>query len=462
MGTLLPSFKAYDIRGIAPDEIDAELAYRVGRAVASWSGSPEIIVGRDGRLSSPALAEALIDGLLASGATVVDVGMVTTPMLNFAVAQARCHGLMVTASHNPKQYNGIKVIDPNVEQVYYGRGLETIERLVAGGTGTERPRGTGKLRLRPIQQAYEDDLALKFNTAGLASVAPVIDCSNGVGGLPLRVLERLGVEYTLLNHMPDGNFPHHGPDTLQPTNFGALQQAVRQHGASLGILFDGDADRVAFVDGNGERVAADLLFILLARDALRERAGGRVFYDLRFSRAVRQEIEKMGGVPVELRVGNPYHKEALHRHQDALLAAELSGHIMYKEHFGIDDALFAALKLMAFLARSPSSLTEHISPLKRYANSGEIRVATSTPQALLEKIKVRFRAARLSEVDGISVEFPDWWFNLRASNTEPVAKLVIEATSASELEVRSAELRAFLHGNGATVETPPAMPDARR
>lgn len=461
MGTLLPSFKAYDIRGIVPDEIDADLVYRIGRALAGWSGSAEIIVGRDGRLSSPALTEALIDGLLVSGATVIDVGLVTTPMLNFAVAQARCHGLMVTASHNPKQYNGIKVIDPNVEQVYYGRGLETIERLVAGGSGTERPRGTGKLRLRPIQQAYEDDLALKFNTAGLTSVAPVIDCSNGVGGLPLRVLERLGIEYTLLNHMPDGNFPHHDPDTLRPANFNALQQAVRQHGAGLGILFDGDADRVAFVDGNGERVAADLLFILLARDALRQRAGGRVFYDLRFSRAVREEIEKMGGVPVELRVGNPYHKEALHRYPNALLAAELSGHIMYKEHFGIDDALFAALKLMAFLAKSPSSLAEHISPLKRYANSGEIRVATSTPQALLEKTKVRFRAARLSEVDGISVEFPDWWFNLRASNTEPVAKLVIEATSASELEVRSAELRAFLHGNGATVGKLPVMTDSR-
>ena len=446
MSTRLPSFHAYDIRGIVPSELNGELLYRTGRAVAEWSGAAEVIVGRDARLSSPALAEALMLGLRAGGVTVLDLGVVTTPMLNYAVAQFNHYGLMVTASHNPKEYNGVKVIDPRVEQVYYGRGLEQIEVLVSRAElPVDKPEGG--LRLRAILPEYQSMLATRFRDIAVDAPAVVIDCSSGVGGLPLGVLDELGLRHTLLYHVPDGEFPHHACDTLRPENLQDLRRAVRERRADLGIMFDGDADRVAFVDERGEIARLDLVFALLARQEL-ERAPGRVFYDLRFSRAVSQEIERLGGIAVKLRVGNPFHKEALHRHDDALLAGELSGHIMYREHFGIDDPLYAALKLIAFLAHSGKGLAEHLQSIARYAGSGERRIETREPAALVERARRRYADADISMVDGITVEYSNWWFNLRPSNTEPVAKLVIEAETPEQLAAHEAELFA-LFGAGA-------------
>lgn len=460
MSTRLPYFKSYDIRGTVPDPLDAEAAYRIGRATAAWTGAGEIVVGRDGRLSSPSLAEALMTGLLDGGVTVLDTGMVTTPMLNYAVAQSKRYGLMVTASHNPKEYNGIKLIDPGVEQVYYGRGLEAVEELVVKNRFGWRKSG-GRLRVRPVLQDYEDDLAKRFSDAKFPDFPVVLDCSNGVGGLPLRVLERLGIEHTLLYQVPDGDFPNHGCDTLRLENLRRLQEEVKRQKAGLGIMFDGDSDRVAFVDGRGEIAPLDLVFVLLARRELARRTG-RIFHDLRFSRVVPEEVERLGGTPVRMRVGNPFHKEALHRHADALLAAELSGHIMYQEHFGIDDPLFASLKLLACLAGSGDSLSQQLRPLRRYAGSGEIRIEAPDPRALSEKARTRFGDGRLSEIDGITVEYPDWWFNLRPSNTEPVAKLVIEADSPALLERRLAVLLDFLAGAGGTVELPDTAAGGRK
>ncbi len=438
----LPSFRTYDVRGMVPEELDAELAGKVARAVAGWSGAEEVVVGRDARLSSPDLAEAVIEGLLDSGVSVLDVGLVTTPMLNYAVARLGRHGLMVTASHNPKQYNGIKVIDPGVEQVYYGRGLEALEaRVVAGDFPKGRTRGT--LKLRSIREDYEAHLYERFREAALGALAVAIDCSNGVGSLPLGVLESLGLQPVLLHHVPNGAFPHHESDTLQPQNLRDLQQAVRDRRTDVGIMFDGDSDRVAFVDERGDIAPLDLVFVLLARQALEQRRG-RVFYDLRFSRVVPEEIERRGGIPVALRVGNPFHKEALHRHADSLLAAELSGHIMYREHFGIDDPLYAALKLLVWLARSNESLSRQLLELRRYAGSGELRLEAPDPQALLARVKAHFGDGRVAELDGVTVDYSDWWFNLRPSHTEPVVKLVIEAGSADALDQRQKEVLAFI------------------
>ena len=460
MNVRLPYFKSYDIRGTVPDQVDAEAVYRIGRATAAWSGAGEILVGRDARLSSPSLAESLMAGLLDSGVTVLDTGMVTTPMLNYAVARFERYGLMITASHNPKEYNGIKLIDPHVEQVYYGRGLEAVEALVSKNRFGKR-KGGGKIRMRPVLQDYEDDLIGRFGTAKFPSFPVVVDCSNGVGGLPLGVLERLGIEHAALYHVPDGNFPNHGCDTLRPENLRRLQAEVKRRKAGLGIMFDGDSDRVAFVDEQGKIAPLDRVFVLLARQEL-ARHKGRIFYDLRFSRVVKEEVERLGGIPVTMRVGNPFHKEALHRYADGLLAAELSGHIMYREHFGIDDPLFAALKLLSCLAGSGESLSRQLRPLRRYAGSGEIRIEAPDPRALGEKARSRFGEGRQSEIDGITVEYPDWWFNLRPSNTEPVAKLVIEANSAALLERRKAELLDFLAGEGGTVEPPDAAQRAQK
>ena len=440
--TRLAYFKAYDVRGIVPEEIDATIAWRLGRALPGWAGAVEFVVGRDARLSSPALAESLIRGLVEAAAHVRDMGMLTTPMLNFAVARRRCHGVMITASHNPSQYNGFKIVDPQVEQVYYGRGLERLEEALE--VAAPQPAAArGSVVVDSILGEYCEWLADRFQIAPLGGLSVVIDCANGVGGLPLAVLQRLGVRHTLLYHVPDGAFPNHGPDTLRPENLEALRAAVPAAGADLGVMFDGDADRIAVVDEHGVLVPPEGLLLVLAREALARRPG-TVFYDLRMSRAVREEIEKLGGTPGPLRVGNPFHKEALHRSRDGLLAAELSGHVMFAEHHGIDDALYAALKLLSALGRGGGPLSQRFEALDRYARSGELRIQTREPQALVAAARAHFAGARIHEVDGITVEYPDWWFNLRASNTEPVAKLVIEAASETALAARREEILAIL------------------
>lgn len=440
--TRLAYFKAYDLRGTVPEEIDAGVAWRLGRALPGWAGAADFVVGRDARLSSPALAEALIRGLVEAGARVRDMGMLTTPMLNFAVARRRCHGVMVTASHNPSQYNGFKIIDPKIEQVYYGRGLETLEPALAAPAPSAGAAG-GSVVVDSILGEYCELLIEHFAEEVQGSRSVVIDCANGVGALPLGVLERLGVRHTLLYHVPDGAFPNHGPDTLRPENLAALRAAVPAAGADLGVMFDGDADRVAFVDERGAIVPPEGSLLVLAREELARRQG-TVFYDLRMSRAVRDEIEKLGGTPATMRVGNPFYKEALHRSPDGLLAAELSGHIMFAEHQAIDDALYAALKLLGALGRGGPSLSQRFDALGRYARSGEIRIGTREPQSLVAAARAHFARARLREVDGITVEYPDWWFNLRASNTEPVAKLVIEAASEAALAARREEVLAVV------------------
>jgi phosphomannomutase len=451
MANRLPAFKAYDIRGTVPAQVNPDVAYKAARAFAEWSRADEVIVGRDDRLSSPALAEAVIAGLIESGVTVWDIGVVTTPILNFAVAVHRRHGMMITASHNPKEYNGIKLIDPSAEQIYYGRGLEAMEVLVAAGRFAVRER-RGRVLIKPMLQAYQDNLAETFQQTGLGALSVAIDCSNGVGGLPLGVLERLGVAVTLLHHVPDGNFPHHGCDTLRPENLRDLQLAVRQQRADLGVMFDGDADRVVFVDEQGAIAPIDRIFVLLARQELALKKG-RIFYDLRFSRTVQEEIEKQGGVPVTLRVGNPFYKEALHRYEDGLLAGELSGHIMYKEHFCIDDAFFAALKLMGYLVRSGQPLSSLLRPLERYAGSGELRILADDPNRLVDSVKQRYRDAEISELDGVTVRYADWWMNLRPSNTEPVAKLVMEADSQERLERCKTEVLGLIVQQGGVLES---------
>ena len=433
----LPYFKAYDLRGTYPDTIDEEVAWRLGRALPGWARAAQFVVARDARLSSPPLAEALIRGLVEAGAFVRDLGMLTTPMLNFAVARRRCHGVMITASHNPKEYNGFKIIDPRVEQVYYGRGLEALERALEGAPGAGAPGG--RAIIDGILQEYCEFLADRFRREPLASVSLVIDCANGVGAIPLGVLERLGVRHALLYHVPNGAFPNHGPDTLRAENLAALRAAVPSARADVGVMFDGDADRIAVLDERGTPVAPEGLLLVLAQEQLAQRPG-TVFYDLRMSRAVPEEISRLGGRPASLRVGNPFHKEALHRSADGLLAAELSGHVMFAEHHGIDDALYAALKLCAALARGDAPLSQRFPALARYARSGEIRIESREPQKLVAAAKNRFADARIQEIDGITVEYPDWWFNLRASNTEPVVKLVVEVSSPERLAARQEEV----------------------
>lgn len=443
-------FKAYDIRGVVPDELDAKQAYRIGRAVACFVGASPIAVGRDARSHSPELAGALVDGIRDEGLDVIDVGLVATPMLYYGVeAVAAAAGVMVTASHNPARYNGFKVCRAHAVPVGEASGLREIEALVAKRAAVAPSASRGRIRHHDVRAGYAD------HVLGVGTHRPrlklAIDCGNGMAGVGLeQVLGRLPVEVVRLYFEPDGTFPNHEADPLKRENLEDLVQAVRVHGADLGVAFDGDGDRAVFVDGDGEPVGADLATALIARHRLAREPGARVLYDLRSSRVVAEEIEKAGGVAGMCRVGHSFVKAQM-REEGAIFAGELSGHLYFRFSDGLiaDDGTAALVALLDVLGAEGRSLAELVRPLRRYAASGEINSRVPDAQAVIRAIEAEHAAApELSHLDGLLVRYPTWWFNLRASNTEPVLRLNLEADTHSEMVQRRdallARIRSFV------------------
>jgi phosphomannomutase len=423
----VPIFKAYDIRGVVPDELTAEDGYRIGRAYARFTGAREVAVGRDARVSSPELRDALVRGLVEEGTSVADLGLISTPMLYFAVDdQDLGGGVMVTASHNPARYNGFKVCREHAIPVGEASGLKDVERI-AGSLGAPGPGG-GQVRSLDVTGGYVE------HVLGVGSERPrlkvAIDCGNGMAAVGLEpLLERLPVEVERLYFEPDGRFPHHPADPLDPANLEDVRAAVRRTGADLGVAFDGDADRAIFVDENAEIVSCDLVTALLARGQLRAHPGGRVLYDLRSSWATAETIEAEGGVPAMCRVGHSFVKAQM-RDEDAVFAGELSGHFYFRfsPTLVADDGLAAFVALLDVLGRAGRPLSELVMPLRRYFASGEISLRVSDPRALLEQVSAEHSGApEVSHLDGLLVRYEDWWFNLRPSNTEPVLRLNLEA-----------------------------------
>jgi phosphomannomutase len=420
-------FKAYDIRGLVPAELGPQDARRIGRAVARFLGAPAVAVGRDARTHSAALRDALVTGLSEGGADVVDVGLVATPMLYFAVDHLGLGGgVMVTASHNPAVYNGFKVCGAHAAPVGEASGLREIERLAAEDAPPAAPLGrVGECEVR--EDYVEHLLAV---AAGRPTLHVAIDCGNGMAGVGLEpLLERLPLRTERLFFEPDGRFPNHPADPLRAENLEDLRRAVARSGSDFGVAFDGDGDRAIFVDERAEPVPADLVTGLLARSQLRGRPGARVLYDLRSSRATAEAIRAAGGVPEMCRVGHSFVKARM-RESGAVFAGELSGHFYFRfsDTLIADDGCAALMALLDVLAEERRPLSELIAPLRRYAASGEISRPVSDPPRLLAAIEAEQRpGARISHLDGLRVEYPDWWFNLRPSNTEPVLRLNLEA-----------------------------------
>ncbi len=426
-------FHAYDVRGIYPDELDEKAFYEIGLRMKRF-GVGKIAVGRDGRTSSPKLSESLKEGLLDAGVDVIDLDTVTSPLLSYFSAKNSVFGAMITASHNPKEYNGVKFVDERGVQVSYDDGLKRLEALMKKKAAKAKKRGS--YVEGTVMQNYSARLKEIFGDRLKRKVRIVLDCSNGVGSLPLPILSSLNVEYMAINDTIDGNFPGHPCDQTKKENLAQLQKAVLENKADLGAMFDGDADRCAFVDEKGDIVRMDTAFLLLSLNELSERKG-TVLFDLRFGRAVREEIEKAGGIPKVMRVGNPFYKKALLSGKDAILAGELSGHIMYKEHYGIDDPFFATLKMAEILSKSESHLSEMVKCYERYATSGEISFRVKDDAAkrrILKRVEEEYRKMKKQRIDGISIIAKDWWMNIRASNTEPVLRLIIEGISKEVVE----------------------------
>ncbi|MDH3210851.1 MAG: phosphomannomutase/phosphoglucomutase [Myxococcales bacterium] len=431
----MPIFKAYDIRGVVPDELDAAAAHRIGRATARHLGAGSIAVGRDARRSSPELFEALVRGVTEEGSDVVDLGLVATPMLYFAVDHLDIDGgIMITASHNPSQYNGFKICREHAIPIGEASGLREIEGL-AGRVGDEAARSPlGSVRAVDVRDDYVEHV-LTVGT-GRPRLRVAIDCGNGMAGVGLEpLLARLDLEVERLYFEPDGTFPNHQADPLQLENLREVSEAVRRIGADFGVAYDGDADRAVFVDETGEPISSDLMTGLLARHQLRRHPGGRVLYDLRSSRVTAEEIEKAGGVSEMCRVGHSFVKARM-REVDAIFAGELSGHMYFRFSSTLvaDDGIAALVALLDVLAFERKPLSVLLAPLRRYAASGEINRRVEDVPGLLAAIEREHGGApEISHLDGLLVRYPDWWFNLRPSNTEPVLRLNLEADTHEQM-----------------------------
>ena len=438
----MPLFKAYDIRGVVPDELDAAIAYRIGRGVGQYIrgeyGGETLAVGRDARTHTPELADALTRGIRDEGVTVVDLGLVATPMLYHAVDHlGLAGGVMVTASHNPGQYNGFKVCRENAIPIGGDSGLADIERLASERAEAPVAEPRGDLKNADVLETY---LAQSLAVGGACPPMKIaIDCGNGMAAVGLEpLLERLPLEVERLYFEPDGTFPNHEANPLVEENLRDLVAAVRRTGARLGVAFDGDADRAMFIDENGELVRADIVTALLAQVRLRETPGGTVLYDLRSSLATAEAIREAGGEAGICRVGHSFIKADM-RARDAIFAGELSGHFYFRfsPTLVADDGIAAFVALLDRMAESGKPLSELAAPLLRYSASGEINREVPDPAALIEAIASEHgQASEVSRLDGLLVRYPDWWFNLRPSNTEPVLRLNLEAADPKAMASR--------------------------
>jgi phosphomannomutase len=438
-------FKAYDVRGIYPDELNESGAEAIGRAYVEQFEPRRVAVGRDMRLSSPAMQEAVMRGAATAGADVLDLGLVGTEMVYFAVGSLGLEGgIMVTASHNPKEYTGLKLVRRGALPVGGESGLLEIRDRATSDADPAgvRPRRVpkGHVTSHDIWPAYVDRVLSFVDVSALRPLKVVIDAANGMAGTMLPpVLERLPVDAVRCYFEPDGAFPNHEPNPLLPENREFIVRKTLEEGADLGVAFDGDADRCFFVDDTGEFVPGDFVTALFAESVLAGEPGAKIIYDVRASRAVPETIERAGGVPLANRVGHAFIKARM-RKEDAAFAGEVSGHYYFRDFSQADSGVVPFL-LMLELISTRGRLSEILAPLRsRYFITGELNTPVPDVALKLQELKERYADARISHVDGISVDYGDWHFNVRPSNTEPLLRLNLEATSEELMEQKRDEV----------------------
>ena len=445
--TLNPAvFKAYDIRGVVPDELDADGAYRIARAYVDVFAPKKVAIGHDMRVSSPDLFEAAVRGALDAGADVDTIGLAGTEMLYFAVGEYGYEGgLNVTASHNPKQYNGMKIVRRGAQPVGGDSGLEQIRALALTGS-FQTPATRGARAERPVLEAFGEKVLSLIDPTVVRPLKVVLDGGNGMAGTMLApVLPHLPIHAIPCFMEPDGTFPHHEPNPLLEENRQFIVDRVRRERADLGIAWDGDADRCFFIDDEGEFVPGDFITALLAEATLVRKPGATILYDLRASRAVPDTVARCGGTAIMSRVGHAFIKQRI-KQENAEFAGEVSGHYYFRDFYGVDTGIVPALVLLELVSRKGGSLAELVRPLReRYHISGEINTRVRDVPLKLQELKDRFGAgATISHLDGLSIDFPDWHFNVRPSNTEPLLRLNLEAYSAEEMERRRDEVLAVI------------------
>lgn len=437
-------FKAYDIRGIYPDEIDESAAYAIGRAVVTSLKPQRLGVGRDIRASSPRLFQSFAQGVMDQGSDVIDLGILTTPMVYFAAGRLDIDAAVsLTASHNPPQYNGMKIALRGAFPVGEHSGLAAIRESALGGTWPEALR-QGTLAAQDIKSAYYDYFA-SFADFQDARFTLAIDTANAMGIFELPLYAQFPDHLSLIHLYNDLEHPFscHEANPLKLETLDELRETVREKHADLGIAYDGDADRIGFVDESGAIVPMDLVTALLAKIILAKRPGATILYDLRSSRAVKEIIEESGGIAYECKVGHANIKQQM-RERGAIFAGELSGHYYFEENFFAEAGSLPALLLLNLMAETKKPLSALVQKARRYFHSGEINRDVTDKNRVIAKLRARYTDGRQHELDGLKVEYDDWWFNVRPSNTEPLLRLNLEAKTQEMLERKKAELLALI------------------
>jgi phosphomannomutase len=428
-------FKAYDIRGIYEKDLTLEVAEKIGRAFVEYINKPKIVVGRDMRDSSNPIFDSLCKGITEQGGTVYDIGLSSTPMFYFAVNHLKADGgIIITASHNPSEYNGFKLVRQKAIPLTYNEGIGQIEAAVFSNEFVN-PMKVGEIIKKDVFHQYLNFvLSLAKNVPKLKVVA---DISNGMAGHTAPALfENLDMDITFINKELDGNFPNHEANPLKHDLFTQLKEKVIEVGADFGCMFDGDADRVGFCDEQGKVIPCDMITALIAKTM---GPNERVLYDLRSSWAVKEEIKQGSNEPIISRVGHSFIKSIM-REYDVVFGGELSGHYYFKDHFYTESSILALIKVAQIVSNEKKTLSEIIKPIQRYYQSGETNSTVDDPDSKMQELKEIYKDGKITELDGISIEYDTWWFNVRKSNTEPLLRLNLEAKDKSEMESKKKEV----------------------
>ncbi|HET9248971.1 MAG TPA: phosphomannomutase/phosphoglucomutase [Actinomycetota bacterium] len=440
-------FKAYDVRGVVPDELDEDLARSIGAAFAEWSGVEAVAIGRDCRLSSPSLAAALSEGIASRGTDVIDIGLASTDLLYFASGARSVAGIMLTASHNPPEYNGMKFCLPGARPVGQDTGLAEIRDL-AERHGFGPGRAVGTVRHEELLEAYVEHVLSFVDVSAMRPLTVVADTANGMGGLVAPpVFERLPMTLVHLYPELDGTFPNHPADPIDPENQRDLKREVLERRADVGLAFDGDADRVFVVDERAEGVSGSEVTALVATSMLERHPGAKIVYNLICSWAVPEVIREHGGEPIRTRVGHSFIKQVM-AETGAVFGGEHSGHYYFRENYRADSGLIAAVLVLERLSNADEPMSAVLAPFRRYQASGEVNSRVDDQAARVEVLASAYPQGRQDRTDGLTVEFEDWWFNVRPSNTEPLLRLNVEAKTDDLLEEKTSEVLELIRGEG--------------
>jgi phosphomannomutase len=439
-------FKAYDIRGVYPDSLNEDLTQKIGRAYVNYLGlsGSRVIVGRDMRLSSKPLEAAFIQGVTEAGADVLDIGLVSTDALYFAVGHLEePGGAMITASHNPKDYNGLKLCREDAIALSGDEGINQIRDLITSGKLPEPNEYEGSVEEGDIIEDYAEHCLGFIDAEGLRPLKIVVDAGNGMAGKMLPpIFEKLPFEYVPMYFELDGSFPNHPPNPIEPENMEELQERVVSEGADFGVAFDGDADRCFIVTEKGETISGDILATLVAKNVLEKEPGAAIVYSAVCSKALPELVRREGGRPIRTKAGHSIIKPQM-RSNDAAFGGEHSGHFYFRDNYFADSGVIAMLTVAELVGRQEDPLSELLPPIDPYVRSGEINSEVEDQDAVLEQVEEYYAdrdSPEIDHLDGLTVDFGEWWFNLRPSNTEPLLRLNVEASDRETMKDKRDEL----------------------